>query len=102
RRGANRLLLARALCLVVVPFSAGGAQGQPVRGRRSALRVGVGARLPPRLPAPAWRDRPAGVSGRDGADRDRDRTGGGGNQRAPAAAGPVCRALGLRPAEPVV
>ena len=38
----------------------------------------------------------------DGLHRDRDRAGGGGDPRAPRPARPVRRALGLRPAEPVV
>ena len=37
----------------------GAAPGRPVRGGRGALHLGVGPRLPPRLPAPQPGDRPA-------------------------------------------
>ena len=53
----------------------------PVRRRRGPLRVGVGPRLPARLPAPAGRDRAARLADGDGLHRDGDRAGGRGDQR---------------------
>ena len=64
RRDTDHLLLARALRLQIIPDRAFVTHGGPVRRRRGSLRIGVGSRLPPRLPAAARRDRRAGIARR--------------------------------------
>ena len=54
---------------------------RPDRGRRGALRLRVGARLPARLPAPAADRRAARAADGDGLHGDRDQAGGGGDRR---------------------
>src|SRR3954454_15562255 len=73
----DRLLLARAVRLDSVPGSAGGARRRPDGDRRGALRLGVGPRLPPRLPAAAQSDRATGAARGDGLHRHGNRGGGG-------------------------
>ena len=85
RRGADRLLRAGALRLASLPRRAGGAARRPVGGRRGALRLRVGPRLPPRLPAPARDRRAARPADGHGLHGDRDR-GGRGARSSPASA----------------
>ena len=54
--------------------------GGAVRGRRGPLRGGVGPRLPPRLPAPARRDRALRPPAGDGRHGHRHAAGGGGDR----------------------
>ena len=76
--------------------------GRPAGGRRGALRLRVGPRLPPRLPAAAGDRRAARAADGDGLHGDRDEAGRGRDRlplrHARAAAG----ALRLRPAEPLL
>ena len=67
---------------------AGGREVLAVRGRRSALRVAVGTRLPPVVPGIAPRRRGAGAPADPGPDRDRDA---GHRRRRPGAAGDAGR-----------
>ena len=83
RRGADRLLLAGALRLDRLPRRARAAAHRPARRRRGALRLGVGARLPPRLPAPARDRRAARPADGDGLHGDGDQ-GGRGARSSPA------------------
>ena len=86
RRGADRLLLARAVRLARVHGGDRAAQGRPVRRRRGPLHLGVGTRLPARLPAAAAGDRAARAADGDGLHGDGDR---GGLDRDRAAARPA-------------
>ncbi len=52
----------------------GAAADRPARGRRGPLRLRVGPRLPPRLPAAAADRRPARPADGDGLHGDRDRS----------------------------
>ncbi len=102
RRGADRLLLAGALCLQCLPRCAGAAADRPDGGRRGALRLGVGARLPARLPAPAGNRRAARSAGGDGLHGDGDQ-GGRGRDRLPLRpAQTAAGALRLRPSQPLL
>ena len=103
-RDAARAGGARALRLGRLPRGARAARGRAVRRRRGALRGRVGPRLPPRLPAPARRDRLAArparrAPGGDGGDGDGDAARRGGDRRAAGAARPGLGPLGLRPPE---
>ena len=62
---------------------------RPARGRRGALRLRVGPRLPPRLPAPAADRRAARAADGDGLHGDGDR--GGRGARSPPASGCASR-----------
>ena len=72
RPSANRLLLAGALRLQRLPRRRGQPRGRPAGRRRGPLRLGMGARLPPRLPAAAQGDRAARPPDGHGLHRDRD------------------------------
>ena len=102
RRGADRLLLAGALRLDRLPRRARAAPDRPARGRRGALRLRVGARLPPRLPAPAGDRRAARAADGDGLHGDGDRGGGARDRRPLRDARAAAGALRLRPAQPLL
>ena len=102
RRGPGRLLLARALRLQLLPRGAGAAADRPDRGRRGALRLRVGARLPARLPAAAADRRPAGAADGDGLHGDGDQAGGGRDRLPLRHARPAPGALRLRPPQPLL
>ena len=73
RPGPDRLLLAGALRPARLHERGRPARGRPARRRRGPLHLGVGPRLPPRLPAPAAGARAARPPDGDGLHRDRDR-----------------------------
>ena len=102
RRGADRLLLAGALRLDRLPRRARPAADRPARRRRGALRLGVGSRLPPRLPAPARDRRAARAADGDGLHGDGDQGGGGGDRLPLRPARAAAGALRLRPAQPLL
>ena len=83
RASAARAGRPRALCLACVSRHARHPQGRTVRGRRGPLRGRVGPRLPPRLPAPARRDRGTGTPRGDGCHSDRHAARGRGDRRPP-------------------
>ncbi len=91
-----------AVLLARVPRADPPRQDRPVRGRRGALRLAVGSRLPARL-LPARRRRAlAGRRGDRGLDRDRDARGRRRHRRAARPARPGARGHRVRPAEPLV
>ena len=102
RRAAAALRGARAVLLARLPGADPARPDRAVRGRRGALRVPVGARLPARL-LPAGRRRALARRERDPRlDRD-GHAAGGGRHRGPArAARPGARVHRVRPAEPLV
>ena len=99
RRGADRLLLARALRLAGLPRRPRPAPHRPARRRRGPLRLRVGARLPARLPAPAADRRPARPADGDGLHGDGDRNGRGRDRHPLRDARPARGPLRLRPAQ---
>ena len=102
RRGADRLLRAGALRLQRLPRSAGAAADRSDRGRRGALRLRVGPRLPPRLPAAAADRRQARAADGDGLHGDGDEAGRGRDRLALRDAGPAPGPLRLRPSQPLL
>ena len=100
RRRDGRLRRARALRLDRLPQRDRAAHDRAVRRRRGALRVRVGPRLPPRLPAAGVDHRRARPPADDGLHRDRDAEGRGGDRRAARSQGARARAVRLRPPEP--
>ena len=102
RVGAAAVRGAGAVRLAGVPGPDPGCAARPVRGRRGALRLPVGARLPARL-LPARGCRPvAGRGGDRGLDGDRHAVRGAGHRRASGAARPGPGLDRVRPAEPLV
>ena len=78
----HRLRHARAAGRRRFPLVAGAGQGRPLRGRRGALHLAVGARFPPRLPRPGSGHRRDRSSDCPGADRHRAAAGQGRHPRA--------------------
>ena len=101
-RRADRLLRAGAVRLERLPRSARLPRGRPDRGRRGALRLGVGARLPARLPAAARGGRAAGAADGDGLHGDGDGAGRARDRLALRDAGAAPGPLRLRPPEPLL
>ena len=99
---AAALRRAGAVRLARVPRAHPQGGHRAVRGRRGALRVPVGARLPARLLPARRRGALARREGDRGLDRDGHAAGGGGHRHAARAARPGAGRHGVRPAEPVV
>ena len=94
RARAAALRRARAVLVAGLPRAPARRRHRPVRGRRGALRLAVGARLPARL-LPARRRRALARGQVDrGLDGDRDAAGGGGHRDAGSGCATRC---GWRP-----
>ena len=85
-----------------LPRRARPAPDRPARGRRGALRLRVGPRLPARLPAAAADRRPARAADGDGLHGDGDEAGRGGDRLPLRDARAAAGALRLRPAQPLL
>ena len=99
---AAALRRAGAVLLAGLPRAPAGRGHRAVRRRRGALRLPVGARLPPRLLPPRRRRALAGGEVDRRLHRDGDAAGGVGHRHAPRAARPGAGGDGLRPPEPVL
>ena len=100
--GAAALRRARALLLARLPRADPAGADRPVRGRRGALRLAVGARLPARLLPPGRCRALARRAGDHRVDRDGDPAGRQRHRRAPRAARSGPGRDRLRPPEPLV
>ena len=101
-RGAARLRRPRALLEPPLPRRDRRGRRRPPGGRRGPLPLGVGPRLPPRLPAAGRRAGASGLSADHRADGHGDAAGGGRHRDGAAAARPGHAADGLRSPQPHV
>ena len=100
RPGDGRLRRPRALRLDRLPQRDRTAPDRPVRRRRGPLRLRVGSRLPPRLPAPRLDHQGARPPADDGLHRDGDAEGRRGDRHPSRPERAGARAIRLRPPEP--
>ena len=98
--GDGRLRRPRALRLHGLQKRDRAKADRPVRRRRGALRVRVGPRLPPRLPAPRVDHQGARPPADDGLHRDRHAQGRRGDRRPPRPPRARAGAIRLRSPEP--
>ncbi len=102
--GRVRLLVRRAgaVCVAGVPGAHPPGRDRPVRGRRGALRIAVGARFPAGVLPAGRRGALARRLGDRGVHRDGHARGGAGHRHAAGLEGPGARGDGVRSAEPLL